>query len=123
MAYYYAFDDASGRITAGAGGVGAANVIQRNDGHGGYNVSFSVPGQLDIYHVHFGAGGCRVKIVRHKPDAGAQGTNIIKHSGGPTKRLGDLAHECANYANHFALLTNLAAAVAAAPRLPNNEIA
>ena len=40
-----------------------------------------------------------------------------------TKRLSDLAHECSTYANHFALLTNLATSVANAPRLANNEIA
>ncbi|KAB7648890.1 hypothetical protein [Polymorphobacter fuscus] len=123
MGYYYAMGDGSAHVTAGVGGVGAANVIQRSDGLGGYNVSFSVPGALDIYHVHFGAGGCRVKVVRHKPDAASQGSNIIRHNNGPTKRLGDLAHECAGYANHYALLTHLAAAVAAAPRLPNGEIA
>ena len=123
MGYYYAFTDASVRVTAGVAGIGAANVIQRVDGYGGYNVSFSVPGALDIYHVHFFAGGCRVSVVRHKASATAEGSNIVRWNSGTKKRMGQLANDCSNYANHFALLTNLATSIAAAGRTANGEIA
>ena len=123
MGYQYKFGDNNGRVTAGFAAVAFGRVIQRPDAYGGYNVTFSVPGQLDIYHVHFYSGGCRVAVVRHKPDAGSEGTNIIKHTGGDKLNLSKLAHECANYANHFALLTNLAGAITGVGRTPGNEIA
>lgn len=123
MGYSYNFGETNFRVTAGYAAVSFGRVIQRPDAYGGYNVTFSVPGETDIYHVHFFAGGCRVSVVRHKASSGAEGSNIIKYVSGTKKNLSGLAHECANFANHFALLTNLSGAVAGVGRTVGNEIA
>lgn len=122
--YYYNANDNNAAVTTGANNpIVYAGVIQANDGYGGYNTRFTVTGTLAEYHIHFAAGGTRVKVIRYKSSAGVEGTNIISHGDGDTKTLSNLIYECQGFANHVALLTNLKDSLNGAERLPNGQLA
>lgn len=123
MSYSYFYSDGDAAVTAGANGnITYGGVIQRPDGHGGYNVSFNITGSLAYYHVHFARGGTRVEVVRYFSGAGGEGNNIMRRNG-TAQTLSNLAHECGGFPNHQALLNNIKNACAGVPRTPSQELA
>ncbi|WP_410497872.1 hypothetical protein [Chitinibacter sp. S2-10] len=128
MGYYqwYAADN-DDVVTAGAGGVVWAGVIQEDDGYGGYNTRFAIAGKLGEYHIHFAAGGTRVKCFRHKRDAvDARGTDLLKfidgRDGHTPLTLADLIGECRNYPNFKKLFEHAKFAIKDVKRKPNGEL-
>lgn len=107
--YYWNVSDAYAPIAAGAEGTfSTASNIQKSDGYGGTNWSFS-SGPLNI-HVHFQGASRRVSIVRIKTyDGGTYDENIIKLCPGVSKggNLKTLAYLCRGYPNHAAMLLKL----------------
>ena len=120
MGYVYHCGETDAAVIKGASNtIVCGGVIQEDDGYGGRNFTFSVNGQLAIYHVHFnGREGYRVNVVRYKSTSSVEGTNVINwydNSGTGTQRvnLGGLANSCNTdgYLNHAALLENLKSAL------------
>ncbi|HEX5126575.1 MAG TPA: hypothetical protein VFW00_07530 [Rhodocyclaceae bacterium] len=128
---YYAWyvDDSSDLVKAGAVGLVFTEVIQENDGYGGYNTSFSIAGKTGQYHIHFKSGGTRVNCFRYKSSSSdATGTNLFKFidnsSGEKPQNLSDLMGTCGtSYPNYVKLFENVKAAIKDAPKKPNQELA
>jgi hypothetical protein len=121
MATRWLCSDGDYRIAAGAESLKFAGVIQSSDKFGGYNANFTTAG-LDLYHVHFHAGGTRVSVIRYKSGSTAQGDNIVICDTKPT--FGDLAYECKGglYPNTLKLMENFKAAILGAKRNLRNEL-
>lgn len=117
----YNYADNNAAITAGGATLTFGGVIQRNDGHGGYNTTFGIAGSGRHYHVHFKGGSCKVKVIRYFSGGGGEGSNAIICD--PAMSLRDLEADCAGYANHVALVQNIRAAIATAVRAANGELA
>ena len=118
MGYYYNCKDDDAMITAGSGvsQLEYGGCIQADDGYGGSNHLFSIPGKSACYHVHFNGNSRKVNVLRYKSSSTDQGTNMIKWSdsgGDGTERLscGSLAYKCKDYPNHAKLLTSLHEAI------------
>lgn len=120
MGYSYPLDDSSGALVGGTvASLVYGGCIQEDDGYGGTNHSFSIPGKTGVYHVHFNSTGRKVNVVRYKSShSDAKGTNIVKwfddsSKGTQKKNLKGLAQDCSAYPNHQALLNNLSEAIGA----------
>jgi hypothetical protein len=118
MGYHWEFGyDNVRQVTAAAGGLSWVGVIQRNDGYGGFNVSFAVANSAVRYHVHFKRGSKKVNAVRYKASSNDNGRNIVVYrddqGGSPSgrKNLHHLADHCNNsrprFYNHAYLLEAL----------------
>jgi hypothetical protein len=119
VGYHYNCDDNDAMVTVGsnAAHLEYGGVIQADDGYGGSNHLFSIPGKTACYHVHFNGTGRKVNVLRYKSSSTDQGTNLIKwtDSGGTgteRKNCKELASACGRaYPNHLKLLSNLHEAV------------
>lgn len=115
MGYKYDYQDTSAVVTVGSdvASLNYVGCIQQDDGYGGTNHSFSIPGKTGLYHVHFNSNGRKVNVVRYKSSSSdAGGSNIVKwfNSGGvgtERQNLKGLARGCDGYPNHAKLFQNL----------------
>ncbi len=107
--YFWNADDSYAPVEAGAeGDFSTASNIQKSDGYGGTNWSFS-SGTL-VVHVHFQGASRRVSVVRIKTfEGGSYDENIIKLAPGVSKggNLKTLSYLCRSYPNHAAMLLKM----------------